>query len=170
VTTAQAHFRAVKHIRRWSLLTISCLLGLLLSGCTSLQEGDFDVTVVNVKSATGNEGEVQLVFALRLQNATPEAITLEGAAHKLYLNGVYVGQGLNNERIEVPRLSTVTQQVTVNLSTLRLAVAAFDIYRAQKADYRVNSTLYATGKLGTRRIHAHKEGAVDLAGLNGQLR
>ena len=163
-------FREMNRLRFLSRLPLFALLFALAGGCASLSEGDFDVTVVNVNSATGSEGEVQLVFTLRLQNATPEAITLEGAAHKLYLNGVYVGQGLNNERIEVPRLSTVTQQVTVNLSTLRLALAAFDIYRAQKADYRVNSTLYATGKLGTRRIRAHKEGAVDLAGLNGSPR
>lgn len=160
----------MKRLQSFFGLLFSCLLLGLAGGCASLSEGDFDVTVAHVNSATGTEGEVQLAFTLRLQNATPEPIVIEGAAHKLYLNGVYVGQGLSNERIEVPRLSTVTQQVTVNLSALRLARVAFDVYRSQKASYRVESTLYSAGKLGTRRLHAHKEGAVDLAGLNGQLR
>ena len=80
----------------------------------------------------------------------------------IYLNGVYVGQGLSNERVDVPRLATTTQQVTVNLSTFRLARAAYRIYDTHKADYRVESTLYAVKGTGTRRIRARKDGVVDL--------
>jgi LEA14-like dessication related protein len=135
----------------------------LLAGCATPQDnGDFDVTMVNVRSANGSEGEVQLAFTLRLQNASPAPVTVDGAAHKIYLNGIYIGQGLTNERIEVARLATATQQVTVNLSTFRLAWALSKVYRTQKADYRVESTIYAAEGGRTRRIHAHKEGAVDL--------
>ncbi len=148
------------------LLGALSVLVLVLAGCaTSQDDGDFDVTLVRVDSAKGSEGEFQFVFTLRLQNASPEAIALDGAAHKIYLNGVYVGQGLSNERVDVPRLATTTQQVTVNLSTFRLARAAYRIYDTHKADYRVASTLYAVKGAGTRRIRARKEGVVDLDAL-----
>ena len=145
------------------LMFVASLIAMLSAGCATPQdEGDFDVTLVRVDSAKGSEGEFQFVFTLRLQNASPEAIALDGAAHKIYLNGVYVGQGLSNERVDVPRLATTTQQVTVNLSTFRLARAAYRIYDTHKADYRVESTLYAVKGIGTRRIRARKEGVVDL--------
>jgi LEA14-like dessication related protein len=145
------------------LLGALSVLVLVLAGCATMQDdGDFDVTLVKVDSAHGTEGEFQFVFTLRLQNASPTAIALDGGAHKIYLNGVYVGQGLSNERVEVPRLATTTQQVTVNLSTFRLARAAYRVYNTHQADYRVESTLYAVKGAGTRRIHAHKEGTVNL--------
>lgn len=147
------------------LFAFLVLLGLLTGCATTRDDGDFDVTLVNVRSATGTEGEVQLGFTLRLQNASPAPITVDGAAHKIYLNGVYIGQGLTNERIEVARLATATQQVTVNLSTFRLAWALSKVYRTEKVDYQVNSTIYAAEGGSTRRIRAHKEGAVDLTEL-----
>lgn len=42
-------------------------------------------------------------------------MVLDGGAHTIHLDGVYLGQGLGNERVEVPRLATTTQQVTVDL-------------------------------------------------------
>ena len=145
------------------LLATLTVLVLSLAGCATTQDdGDFDVTLVKVDSAHGTEGEFQFVFTLRLQNASPVAVALDGGAHKIYLNGVYVGQGLSNERVEVPRLATTTQQVTVNLSAFRLARAAYRIYNTHQADYRVESTLYAVRGAGTRRIRAHMEGTVNL--------
>ena len=145
-----------------AILSLSCLL----TGCTTMQnDGDFDVTLVNVRSVNDSAGEVQLAFTLRLQNASPSPVTMDGAAHKIYLNGIYIGQGLTNERVDVPRLATTTQVVTVNLSTFRLARALYGVYRTQKADYRVESTLYAAEGGHPRRLHAQKEGAVDLKEL-----
>lgn len=142
-----------------AVLSLACLL----TGCATVQDdGDFDVTLVTVQSVHGSEGEVQLAFTLRLQNASPSPVTIDGAAHKIFLNGVYIGQGLTSERVDVPRLATTTQQVTVNLSTFKLARAFYGVYRTQKADYRVESTLYAVEGGHTRRRHARKEGAVDL--------
>ena len=144
------------------LFALLVLIGLLTGCATTRDDGDFEVTLVSIRSASGSEGEVQLAFTLRLQNASPAPITVDGAAHKIYLNGIYIGQGLTNERIEVARLATATQQVTVNLSTFRLAWALSKVYRTQQANYRVESTIYAAEGGSTRRIRAHKEGAVDL--------
>ncbi len=145
---------------RWSSLWL--VVALLFSSCATVPDDtDFDVTLVNVDSSHGSEGEVEFVFTVRLQNATPDPIVLRGAAHKIYLDGVYIGQGLNGETIEVPRLGTVTQKVTVHLSTFRLMRAAFRIYSSHQVSYKINSTLYGGGSTSrTRRLS--KEGSVDL--------
>lgn len=142
------------------------LLALLLpaTGCRVAPDtGDFDVTLVNVRSegAAAGVGEATLVFTLRLQNATPEPVTLTGSAHKIYLNDVYVGQALDGSRVEVPRLGTTTQDVTVHLSTFKLARAFYGVYRDQRASYRVQSTLYGARS----NFRTRKEGSVDLHGL-----
>jgi LEA14-like dessication related protein len=143
------------------LILASLLVG---PGCALRPETeDFDVTLVNLASDGngGGVGEAELRFTVRLQNATPEAVTLTGSAHKIYLNGVYVGQALSDARIEVPRLGTVTQDVTVHLSTFKLARAFYGIYRDQRAAYRITSTLYGTRST----LRTRKEGSIDLHGL-----
>jgi LEA14-like dessication related protein len=152
-------------LSRWVsvALIFAALIG---SGCATVQDDtDFDVTLVKVDSTHGAEGEVEFVFTVRLQNATPDPVVIRGAAHKIYLDGVYIGQGLNGDTIEVPRLGTVTQQVTVHLSTFRLARAAFRIYSSHQVAYKINSTLYGSGSSRTRRLS--KEGAVDLDQVEG---
>lgn len=145
---------------RWSWLCL--LVAWLTGGCaTATEDTDFDVTLVKVDSTHGSEGEVEFVFTVRLQNATPDPIVLRGAAHKIYLDGVYIGQGLNGDTIEIPRLGTATQQVTVHLSTFRLARAAFRIYSSHQVSYKIHSVLYGGGTNSrTRRLT--KEGSVDL--------
>ena len=150
---------------RW-VSTLLVLISLIGGGCATVQDDtDFDVTLVKVDSTHGSEGEVEFVFTVRLQNATPDPVVIRGAAHKIYLDGVYIGQGLNGDSIEVPRLGTVTQQVTVHLSTFRLARAAFRIYASHQVSYKINSTLYGAGSSRTRRMS--KEGSVDLNQVEG---
>lgn len=156
----------MKRFLRWAGLG----LGLWLTSCASGPgPEEFEVTLVNVASQQaggGGVGEAALTFTIRLQNAMPEPIVLTGGAHKIYLNNVYLGQALSNERVEVARLSTATEDVTVRLSTFRLARALYGVYRSQRVDYRVASTLYAETEGKSRRFRAERVGTVDLSGLN----
>ncbi|MFM7103252.1 MAG: LEA type 2 family protein [Verrucomicrobiota bacterium] len=148
-------------------------LGLALAwGLASCAAGpdpeDFEVTVVNVASQQaggGGLGEVALTFTLRWQNARPEPVVVTGGAHRVHLNGVYVGQALSSGRVEVPRLSTATEEVTLRLGTWRLARALSAVYRAQQVDYRVTSTLYAEEGGRNRRFRTERQGTVDLSAL-----
>lgn len=45
-------------------------------------------------------------FTLRLSNESPQPVLLEGEVHKIYLNGLYLGKRLSDQKVEVPRLST----------------------------------------------------------------
>jgi len=124
-------------------------------GCASFQrlEG-VSVSVVNVALLEATVLETSAVFTVRLENESPEAIGLQGGVHKFYLDGVYLGQGLSNEILPLPRLSSVTQQVTVHLRNLALARRVKPILEQRRFGYRVESVLYLEqgGRRGRARI------------------
>lgn len=142
------------------------LAGLLVAGCATVPEEDvFDVTLVNISAPQdggGGVGEAAMTFTIRIQNASPEPISVEGGAHKIYLNDVYVGQGLSNERVEVPRFGTTTQDVAVHLSTFRLARSFYGMFRSHTVSYRLASTVHAEQGGRSRRFKAAKEGVVNV--------
>ena len=117
--------------------------------------GALDVGIVDVVSGESTVWESSLIFTVRLSNASPEPMILEGASHKIYFNGSYVGLGLSNERVEVPRLGTATQAVTVRVRNLTVLKKVLEMAEGQSSSvvYRVNSTLYGGGTLG-RRVSA----------------
>jgi LEA14-like dessication related protein len=135
----------------------------LLAGCAHhADDSAFEVTLVNVKPAPGGGvGESALDCEIRLQNGSPESMSVEGGRHRIYLNGIYVGQGLNNQTVEVPRLGTTTQHVTVYLSTFRMAGSLFKIYEEHRAEYRLESTIYVRVNGHSRSISATRSGTVD---------
>ncbi len=150
--------------RRLRIWPVAVLL-LLLAGCSTVQdEGIFDVTLVNISAPRdgGGIGEAALNFTIRIQNASPEPVAVNGGAHKIYLNGVYVGQGLNNQTVEVPRFGTVTQEVSVYLSTFRLAHSFYRMFRSHTVSYRLASTVYGDQGGRSQKFRATKEGKVNV--------
>jgi LEA14-like dessication related protein len=147
----------------------------LVSGCATPQEdGAFDVSLVNItapRDGGGGLGEASLNFTIRLQNGSPEALKVTGGSHKIYLNDVYVGQGLSNQEAEVPRLATTTQDVAVHLSTFRLIRSFHRMFESKTVSYRLESTVFAQQGSRTVRLKAAKSGTVDVEALGaGQPR
>lgn len=98
-------------------------------------------------------------FTVRVENATPQPLALQGGVYKLYLDGTYLGKGLSGEAVQVPRLSSTTVPVLLHLSNLRLASRIRSIAEGQKLDYRLESTVFfANG----RRSGCLREGSLDL--------
>ena len=148
---------------------------LLVPGCATPQEdGAFDVSLVNItapRDGGGGLGEAALNFTIRLQNGSPEALKVTGGSHKIYLNDVYVGQGLSNQESEVPRLATTTQDVAVHLSTFRLIRSFHRMFESKTVSYRLESTVFAQQGSRTVRLKAAKSGTVDVEALGaGQPR
>ncbi len=148
---------------RYFRLHLMWLSVVFLSGCAHhADDSALEVTLVNVKPAAGGGvGESALDCEIRLQNGSPDSLSVEGGRHRIYLNGIYVGQGLNNQTVEVPRLGTTTQHVTVYLSTFRMAGSLFKIYEEHRAEYRLESTIYARVNGHSRSISATRSGTVD---------
>lgn len=137
--------------------------GMIPACVTSMDPDAFDVTVVNLAGGNATLFETEAVVTVRLQNATPNDITITGAAHKLYLNGTYVGQGLVNETVNVPRLGSTTQNVTVHLKNFTVLRKLVGMQETRVAAYKVQSTIYGAPGGGTpRSFRAAKEGSVSL--------
>jgi LEA14-like dessication related protein len=130
----------------------------LLCGCGRAPGPSVNLVSVKFKDATVLE--TTAAFTIRLSNDAPEARQFTGSAHKIYLNGLYVGKGLSDVAIDVPRLGTVTQDITVHLSNLALATRLKSVIEGKRFDYRIQSTFYGKGWLD--RMSSETEGKLDL--------
>ena len=138
------------------LSLLSCLL--LVCGCRTVPGPS--VGLVNVRFTQARAFETTATFTLRLSNETPEPLQLEGGVHKIYLNGLYVGEGLSGDTLDLPRLGTATQDVTVHLSNLRMVTRIKPIIESKSFDYQIKSVVY--GKSPAGRMKSASEGRLDL--------
>ena len=119
------------------------------------------VNLVNMAIGEATVWETAVNFTVRLQNELPDAVIVDGAVHKIYLNGTYVGEGLSNERVEIPRLSTSVQNVTVHLRNVSLFTKLRSIIDAQAVDYKMTSLLYTVIDGSKRTYRAEREARLD---------
>lgn len=131
---------------------------LLLAGCTTVQPPA--VSLVNVQLGAATALETNAQFTLRLTNETPEPLRLNGGSFKIYLDGYFVGDGVSDEAITLPRFSSGTMTANVHLSHWRLATRIRPLLDARRFDYRITGKLYATQPAGTIRVS--EEGRLDL--------
>ena len=140
-------------------LFLSLLAGaLMFCGCS--RNAAPTVSLVNVHFKEATLLETTAVFTLRLDNDAPAPLEITGASHKLYLNGLYVGKGLSDATVTVPRLSSVTNNVTVHLSNLALATRVKSAIESKRVDYRIQSTFY--GKSWLNRTSSESTGKLDM--------
>jgi LEA14-like dessication related protein len=136
---------------------LACLLPFLCSCRTGPGPA---ISLVNVRFAEATAFETTATFTLRLSNETPEPMQLDGGVHKIYLNGLYVGEGLNSDTLDLPRLGTATQEVTVHLNNIGMATRIKPIIESRSFDYRIKSLLY--GKSPGGHLRSASEGRLDL--------
>lgn len=137
-------------------LLLTSVLAVLLAGCATTPGPT--VNLVNVQFTQATVLETTAQFTLRYSNDGPEPVALDGSSHKIYLNGLYIGQGLANQPVEVPRLATATQSVTVHLNNIMMATRIKTIIESKVFDYKINSVFYTSA--GTRR--SASEGRLDV--------
>ncbi len=139
-------------------LFVAAGLCLLLIGCS--RQGNISENLVTVHFQEATALETTATFTLRLSNETPQPIEINGSVHKIYINDLYVGKGLSDEIVTVPRLSTITNNVTVHLSNIALATRVKSVIESKSFDYRIQSTLF--GKSWFNRMSASSEGKLDM--------
>lgn len=140
-------------------LFFSLMTGVLLF-CSCSRNGGPTVSLVTVHFKEATVLETTAVFTLRLENDAPTPVEITGASHKIYLDGLYVGKGLSDETVTVPRLSSLTNDVIVHLSNLALATRVKATIEAKRLDYRIQSTFY--GKSWLNRSGSESTGKIDL--------
>jgi LEA14-like dessication related protein len=131
---------------------------IVFCGCSRSSGPTVSLVTLHFQEATLLE--TTAVFTLRLDNDAPAPLEITGASHKLYLNGLYVGKGLSDATVTVPRLSSVTNNVTVHLINLALATRVKSAIESKRVDYRIQSTFY--GKSWLDRGSSESTGKLDL--------
>ena len=142
-------------------LGLLAFLSVFLGGCQTAPGPA--VSLVNLQLTDATAFETTAAFTLRLSNESPEPMQITGGVHKIYVNGLYVGEGLTGESLILPRLGTATLEVTVHLSNLRLVTRLRPILESKSFHYRIKSVLYGSPPAGTMR--SESEGRLDLADL-----
>ncbi|MBI5387654.1 MAG: LEA type 2 family protein [Verrucomicrobia bacterium] len=147
----------------FSLGCAALVTATLLSSCATNRLADsVEVSLVNLRFDEVTPFETTATFTIRLQNQTTEPLGLEGGVHKIYLNGVYVGSGVSNDTLDIPRLSEGVQTVRVHLRNLSMARLIRDIVEARRVDYRLSSLVYAQHTGHSARVRVSREGVLDL--------
>lgn len=144
------------------LTALICLQG---AGCRSYESSaGVEVSLANLRVTDATVLETTMEFTVRIDNAKPEPLVLQGGVHRLFVNGIRLGQGMTGESIEVPRFGSMTQAVSVHLSNLRMVSRIRSIMESRKIDYRLESSLYpAHGS----RLGSVREGVLDLQAIPG---
>jgi len=138
----------------------------LVSGCATT--GGLippDVSLVNVELVDATLFESTFNLEVRIANDNPEPLTLDGAVVKLELDGRKFGRGTSAERIEVPRMGSVVQQMELHLSHVALATKIRDVIESKAVNYSMRGYVYVLKPSGgTKRVPIEREGSLDLSG------
>lgn len=124
------------------LVVLGCFLLHLLCGCGRTIPPT--VGLVSMRFETATALETTIVFTVRLSNENPEPVALAGQVHRFHLNGLYVGKGMSDAAVEIPRFDSVTHEVVMRLDNLALATRLKAIIEEQGVDYRLDSVLHGT--------------------------
>lgn len=136
---------------------------LLFSGCaTRPDEALLDVKLVNLRFTQSRVLETDAVFTLRIENESPSALRITGGVHKFYLNGELIGKGMSGDVFEVPRFSSVEQDVVVHLRNVTMARKVRPIIENQRVHSRADSLLYCEAGGREHRVHVSHETTLDV--------
>ncbi len=154
--------------RGWLALLALGMLG--AAGCRSLEApAPPAVSMVGLRFTNINLFETDVVFTVRLENESTEPVILTGAVYTIVLNSWKVGTGLSDRRTEIPRLSSVTQEIPVHVSNLPLLLRALNMVGNDAIRYEVRTKLFVLGCWGSRPIHVDTKGDFRLDRAQQQL-
>lgn len=143
----------------------------VLAGCAALQPNDpLRVEVVGIEPAESQGLELRLAIKLRIQNPNEGAVSYDGTALELEVNGKTLATGVSDQRGSVPRYGETILVVPVSISAMnavRQALVFADGTTRETVPYVLRGKL-AGGAFGTVRFT--KEGSIGIAALTGSRR
>jgi LEA14-like dessication related protein len=147
------------------------LAAFVLAGCAALQPNDpLRVEVVGIEPAESQGLELRLAIKLRLQNPNEGAVSYDGTALELDVNGKTLATGVSDQKGSVPRYGESILVVPVSISAMnavRQALVFADGKPRDELPYVLRGKL-AGGAFGTVRFT--KEGSIGIAALTGSRR
>ena len=138
----------------------------MLAGCGALRPAwNADIALVDLQISEITVFQARTVFHLRVDNAEPEPLLLDGSVHEIAIDGRRIGRGMQSERIEIPRLSSVIIEVPVDISTLAMITPVRDAIESERFDYEIRSTLFVLRGGSRTQLELNRRGRADLADL-----
>ncbi len=161
--THDSGWRWIRAVRQWAAFAFAVVLIGGASGCSTTGSieplevtlADLDVTEVTVFETT-------LVAKLRITNPNPAAMTIEGAAFKLYLEDKKVGSGTTKEIFTVDRLDSSLVDVVFHINNASALLRLKDILEDDDVSYGISGGLYTQGAFGTKKLKVDKTGRIDI--------
>lgn len=139
------------------VLMVGCL-----GGCSSLRGVEPpEVSLVNLAAGDVTMFESAGVAHLRIENANPTPITIDGGVHRLYIDGVKVGQAMDGSRITVPRFGSEVLATPMRLNNFQLARVITGMAKAGRFDYKVQSTLYIEREGRKHKLKSSRTGELN---------
>ena len=150
--------------RRLCLFLLAVCIG-LASGCATLRRSSDDLTVslVNLQPLDGTAFESRLALTVRVTNTRPDPVRFAGARHRLIVNGRSLGIAVTPESLEVPGLSTTTQEAAFTVGHIALLPLLNELRTAPVARYEIESTFFGSGL--SRDLAVRRGGQLDLSNL-----
>ena len=152
-------------MRPWSQVVGAILLIFSGLGCSSMGSIEpLDVTLANLKITEVTVFETTMVAQLRVTNPNPEALAIEGASFKLYLEDKKVGTGTSKESFTVDRLDSYVVGVIFHMNNASALLRLKDILenRDKEVSYGIRGGLYTEGAFGTKKLKVEKSGTINL--------
>lgn len=151
--------------RLFTLLFLA--VGFVLAGCqsTTAKYGEISVSLVDIKPVGASVFESRAVLTLRFMNENVVPFGISGTAHKVYLNGTYVGKAVNNQPIGLPPLTTATRDVTLMLENSALLKELMGLGRSSTISYRLENTIYTLDGEDKVQLRSETKGSLDVQGL-----
>jgi LEA14-like dessication related protein len=154
-------------ILRSCSLVVFALLSLGLAGCggSNIQQGGITVVPIDLKPVNATLLESEAILTLRITNENIGPLGFSGSSHRLYLNGSYVGNSVNDRPFGVPPLRSITQDVTIHFENLALVRQLASVGESRTASYRLETVLHQTIYEDKTQLKVHAEGSLDLSAL-----
>ena len=128
-------------------LVVTLLSIVLLASCSTSKLPKPEVTLSNVQLDSVGLFETSMLVTLRVANESGESLAIDGSVHKLYFNDIYIGKALSDRRLVIPRLSSITEEMTLEISNLALGTNLQRMLQSRGMRYRIESSFYVDGLL-----------------------
>jgi len=107
-----------------------------------------EISLVNIVFQDASFFETNGVFTVRIDNQRPTPLHINGGSYQLEINGVKIGRGTSDERLEIPRFGSATQNVKVHLSNLSMLSNLRPLIELKDFEYRIKGSIYTDGVFG----------------------
>ena len=129
--------------------TFFLILVLLLTGCASLsqRQDDVKVTLVNLEMLDATLMEQRFVMSIRVQNRSPDPLSIRGMNIDVDINGKEFASGTSNQEATIDAFSDEVIEVKMSSTLFGIIrqIQAVEKNKGQSLSYVISGSIYSDG-------------------------